>query len=127
MKINSNFLVFINKFYRRLVTHYYLDETKLQLSINDTSIDIRYYNVDNDFNGISLYFDFDKIDNEMFDLFICLKNRIDGVTFELHKTSLNETISNYYNIIKQVIKYIDYIMNCCVECEDMKDEEDNIE
>ena len=126
MKIGNNFLVFITKFYRRIVTHYYLDETKMQLSINDASIDIRYYNIDNDLNGISLYFDFDNIDNENFDLFICLKNRIDGVTFELFKTSLNETISNYYSIIKQVIKYIDYIMNCCVECEDEDDENDNI-
>lgn len=127
MKIDNSFLVFITKFYRRIVTHYYLDETKLNLSINDNSIDIRYYNVDNDFNGISFYFDFDITGTQTFNLFICLKNRVDGVTFELYKTSLDETISNYYNIIKQVIKYIDYIMNCCVECEDLKDEEDNIE
>lgn len=109
MKFNNDFFNFFKGFYEKLTNNYQLELSKIEVKNEDDDVfSMSYKNFDNDFNGWSIYVDFQNADDEKFDMYVIIRKRVSGISYQINGFIDSVKYDNYstYDVI---FDYIDTI------------------
>ena len=109
MKFNNNFFNFFKGFYEKLTTNYQLELSKIEVkNEGDNILSMSYKNFDNDFNGWSIYIDFQNANDENFDMYVIIRKRVSGVSYQINGF-IDSVKYDDYSTYDIIFDYIDTI------------------